>query len=88
MNRLQLQIGQDPHRVPETDLPEKALGFRVQLYGMTQHRDLFTQRQLTALTTFSDLANEAARTGGSGCFQNRSQGGRELCRWRGDIFGI
>ena len=49
----------DPHSVPETDLPEKALGFRVQLYGMTQHRDLFTQRQLAALTTFSDLVNEA-----------------------------
>ena len=47
-----------PHNVPETDLPEKALGFSVQLYGMTQHRDLFTPRQLTALTTFSDLVNK------------------------------
>ena len=47
-----------PHGVPETDLPEKALGFRVQLYGMTQHQDLFTQRQLTALTVFSDLVSE------------------------------
>ena len=44
--------------VPETDLPERALGFRVQLYGMTQHRHLFTSRQLTALTTFSDLVSE------------------------------
>ena len=43
------------HDVPETDLPQKALGFRVQLYGMTQHHHLFTSRQLTALTTFSDL---------------------------------
>ena len=48
-----------PHGVPETGLPEKALGFRVQLYGMTQHQDLFTQRQLTALTVFSDLVSEA-----------------------------
>ena len=48
-----------PHGVPETDLPEKALGFRVQLYGMTKHRHLFTSRQLTALTTFSDLMSEA-----------------------------
>ena len=48
-----------PHGVPETDLPEKALGFGVQLYGMTQHRDLFTQRQLAAMTTFSDLVSEA-----------------------------
>ena len=43
------------HGVPETDLPEKALSFSVQAYGMTQHRHLFTGRQLAALTTFSDL---------------------------------
>ena len=47
----------EPHGVPETGLPEKALGFRVQLYGMTKHHHLFTSRQLTALTTFSDLVN-------------------------------
>jgi len=47
-----------PTNVPETDLPERALGFRVQLYGMTKHRDLFTPRQLVALTTFSDLVGE------------------------------
>jgi putative DNA methylase len=44
-----------PEGVPETGLPEQALGFRVQQYGMTSHRDLFTSRQLIALTTFSDL---------------------------------
>ena len=48
-----------PDDTPNTDLPEKALGFRVQIYGMTQHRDLFTPRQLTALTTLSDLIGEA-----------------------------
>ncbi len=47
-----------PTEVPDTDLPEQALGFRVQLYGMTKHRDLFTSRQLVALTTFSDLVQE------------------------------
>jgi putative DNA methylase len=51
----------EPSGVPETDLPLQALGFRVQLYGMTHHRDLFTQRQLAALTTFSDLVSEARR---------------------------
>ena len=50
-----------PHDIPETDLPEKALGFRVQPYGMTQHHHLFTSRQLTALTTFSDLVIEARK---------------------------
>ena len=44
-----------PDDVPFTDLPEKALGFRVQAYGMTQHKDLFTNRQLTALVTLSEL---------------------------------
>ena len=40
---------------PELNLPEQALGFRVQLYGMNTFGDLFTPRQLLALTTFSDL---------------------------------
>ena len=44
---------------PETDLPKRALGFRIQEYGMTKWRDLFTPRQLVALTTFSDLVAEA-----------------------------
>lgn len=44
---------------PDTDLPTKALGLRVQKYGMTKWRDLFTQRQLVALTTFSSLVQEA-----------------------------
>ena len=48
-----------PSGVPETDLPKQALSFRVQLYGMTKHRDLFSPRQLVALTTFSDLVQEA-----------------------------
>lgn len=48
-----------PKWYPETPLPEKALGFRVQGYGMTKHKDLFTSRQLAALTTFSDLVSLA-----------------------------
>lgn len=48
-----------PNEPPETDLPLKALGFRVQEYGMTKWRDLFTPRQLVALTTLSDLVQEA-----------------------------
>ena len=48
-----------PANIPDTDLPQRALGFRVQQYGMTKWRDLFTARQLVALTTFSDLVAEA-----------------------------
>ncbi len=44
---------------PEAELPEKALGFRVQEYGMNRWCDLFTERQLVGLTTFSDLVTEA-----------------------------
>ncbi len=43
---------------PDGDLPEKALGFRVQEYGILQYHRLFTDRQLVALTTFSDLIAE------------------------------
>ncbi|MFM6005762.1 MAG: hypothetical protein ACKPA7_19035, partial [Sphaerospermopsis kisseleviana] len=52
-------VSAKPEWKPNTNLPEQALGFRVQLYGMTQHADLFTNRQLVALTTFSDLVSEA-----------------------------
>jgi len=55
-----------PDGVPDTELPEAALGFRVQGYGMTHHADLFTPRQLTALTTFSDLVAEAREKALSG----------------------
>lgn len=51
----------NPQNVPESNLPEKALGFRIQEYGMLKHRDLFTSRQLVALTTFSDLVQEARK---------------------------
>jgi putative DNA methylase len=47
-----------PENVPDTNLPNQALGFRVQAYGMTRHCDLFTPRQLTTLTTFNDLILE------------------------------
>ncbi len=48
-----------PDGAPEALLPTEALGFRVQAYGLTRWADLFTNRQLTALTTFSDLVGEA-----------------------------
>ena len=48
-----------PYDTPEAKLPVKALGFRIQEYGMNNWADLFTPRQLVALTTFSDLVTEA-----------------------------
>jgi len=40
--------------VVDTDLPAKALGFRIQEYGMRKWSALYTQRQLCALTAISD----------------------------------
>ena len=54
-----IAVSAEPIDVPDTDLPAKALGFRVQEYGMTKWADLFTPRQLVALGTFSDLVYEA-----------------------------
>lgn len=63
-----------PKDPPETMLPEQALGFRVQVYGMARHRDLFTPRQLVALETFSDLVaetcNQAIKDGASAEYAN------------------
>ena len=57
MERIALSA--KPLGMPETELPTRALGFRVQEYGMIKWADLFTPRQLVALTTFSDLVQEA-----------------------------
>ncbi|GJF18941.1 hypothetical protein NGTWS1803_08550 [Mycolicibacterium cyprinidarum] len=48
-----------PDDLPAGEIPPQAPSFRVQAYGMTEYADLFTSRQLTALTTFSDLVTEA-----------------------------
>jgi putative DNA methylase len=47
-----------PDNAPAGSLPDAALGFRVQGYGMTEWADLFSKRQLTALTAFIDLIPE------------------------------
>ena len=47
-----------PEDVPMAELPDKALGFRVQAYGVTKYRQLFSDRQLLVMCTFSDLVQE------------------------------
>jgi len=44
---------------PDAPLPVNPRDFKTPNYGMTTFADLFTNRQLTALTTFSDLVGEA-----------------------------
>ena len=48
-----------PKWTPVGKLPKKALGFSAQNYGMDEWNKLFTARQLTALTTLSDLVVDA-----------------------------
>uniref|UniRef100_UPI0035E4394C DUF1156 domain-containing protein n=1 Tax=Thermogemmatispora sp. TaxID=1968838 RepID=UPI0035E4394C len=57
--QAQMATSVEPEEMPAARLPEAALGFRVQLYGLTRYGDLFTPRQLVALTTFSALVQEA-----------------------------
>ncbi|MEL7657891.1 MAG: hypothetical protein AAGU75_18510, partial [Bacillota bacterium] len=50
-----------PENIPEGVMPRQALGFVAQLYGPKQYTDLFTNRQLSALITFSDLVAETQK---------------------------
>jgi len=95
----QEQIASNVHPVnaPDTELPEQALGFRVQLYGMTEHRHLFTPRQLTMLIFLTELVGEARRRveadGGSASYADAiatylafavdkvAEGSSSLCTW-------
>ncbi|MCE7987215.1 MAG: DUF1156 domain-containing protein [Caldilinea sp. CFX5] len=49
----------EPTWKPETPLPDDPRNFWTLSYGLTKFGDLFTPRQLVALTTFSDLVQEA-----------------------------
>lgn len=50
-----------PEDIPVAVLPDNPRDFKTPNYGMTSFTDLFTNRQLTALTTFSDLVGEAQK---------------------------
>ena len=48
-----------PEESPDALLPKNPRDFKTPNYGLRTFADLFTSRQLTALTTFSDLVAEA-----------------------------
>lgn len=48
-----------PDNVPRGEMPDNPRWFSPPAYGMAEYADLFTKRQLVALTTFSDLVSEA-----------------------------
>ncbi len=49
----------NPDWRPDVEFFKDALGFRIGNYGMSKWSDLFTNRQLLALSTFSGLVTEA-----------------------------
>jgi putative DNA methylase len=89
---------------PDTTLPDKALGFRIQRYGFHKFTDLFTPRQLLALTTFSRLIGSARQRaiidGASEDYANAltvflaftvdklADWGSALCTWINRIEGV
>ncbi len=48
-----------PEWRPDCEMPKKHRNFQAPVYGMNNLGDLFTPRQLVALTTFSDLVQDA-----------------------------
>ena len=66
---IQAAISAEPPWLPTGNLPNQAMGLRVQGYGITHWHQLFTKRQLTVLTTFSDLQadvrNQITQDGGN-----------------------
>jgi putative DNA methylase len=48
-----------PEWKPELEINYHPRDIKTQIYGLTKYCDLFTPRQLTALTTFSNLVGEA-----------------------------
>lgn len=59
-DHIRTAISAEPTWKPIGNLPDRALSFRVQRYGFTHWHQLFTQRQLLALTTFSDLMSKVS----------------------------
>ncbi|HBO1890509.1 TPA: DUF1156 domain-containing protein [Pseudomonas aeruginosa] len=59
--QTQIDVAQSaqPEWAPEMDLPNNPRDFKTPNYGLGKFGDLFTPRQLVALTTFSDLVQEA-----------------------------
>lgn len=54
-----IAVRANPTWRPELKLPDDPRNFWTPSYGLTTYGDLFTPRQLVALTTFSDLVMEA-----------------------------
>lgn len=54
-----IALNLQPTWKPTAEMPENPRWFSPPMYGMKQYGDLFTPRQLVALSTFSDLVQES-----------------------------
>ena len=54
-----IAIAEKPRWRPSTQLPDNPRDFKTPNYGLNTYGDLFTDRQLVALNTFSDLVKDA-----------------------------
>jgi putative DNA methylase len=59
-SQIELARAAQPSNPPTLALPESALGFTVQEYGIRSWDQLFTSRQMLALETFADLVSAVA----------------------------
>ncbi len=57
--QIKIAFSERPERKPEASLPNDMRAFWTPPYGLRTFGDLFTDRQLVALNTFSDLVHEA-----------------------------
>ena len=68
-----------PSWAPELSLPDDGRNFWTVNYGLTTYGDLFTPRQLVALTTFSDLVGEV---------RGQIEADALACGWSADPTGL
>ena len=57
----QVAVVDKPVDYPDAPLPANSRDFKTPNYGLTNYADLFTNRQLLALTTFGDLIQEVRK---------------------------
>ncbi len=55
---VRIASGAQPEWLPDVELPHNPRDFKTPNYGLTSFAQLFTDRQLVALNTFSDLVGE------------------------------
>ena len=88
-----------PEWKPDQSLPDDPRNFWTVSYGLKLYQDLFTPRQLVALTTFSDMVTEvrarverdailAGRPDDSTPLRDGGVGAQSLRRGGGGVFGV